>query len=65
MKNFEPEKDEDVQKFGAKVICTMFACLILGFLKLNPLLGLPDRAVVVDARIRVSQPHLRSDAKSW
>ena len=37
----------------------------LAELDLNPVLGLSDRAVVVDARIRVSRPHLRADAKSW
>jgi len=37
----------------------------LAELDLNPVIGLPDRAVVVDARIRVAQPHLRADAKSW
>jgi acetyl coenzyme A synthetase (ADP forming)-like protein len=37
----------------------------LAELDLNPVIGLPDRAVVVDARIRLSQPHLRTDAKSW
>ena len=37
----------------------------LAELDLNPVIGLPDRAIVVDARIRVSQPHLRTDAKSW
>jgi hypothetical protein len=28
-------------------------------------MGLPDRAVVVDARIRVARPALRAGAKSW
>ncbi len=37
----------------------------LAELDLNPVIGLPDRAVVVDARIRVSLPQLRIDAKSW
>ncbi len=37
----------------------------LAELDLNPVIGLSDRAVVVDARIRVSRPHLRTDAKSW
>ena len=37
----------------------------LAELDLNPVIGLPDRAVVVDARIRVSLRQLRSDAKSW
>ena len=37
----------------------------LAELDLNPVLGLPDRAVVVDARIRVARPRRRTDAKSW
>jgi acetyl coenzyme A synthetase (ADP forming)-like protein len=37
----------------------------LAELDLNPVIGLPDRAVVVDARVRVARPHLRTDAKSW
>jgi len=37
----------------------------LAELDLNPVIGLPDTAVVVDARIRVTRPHLRTDAKSW
>jgi len=37
----------------------------LAELDLNPVIGLPDRAVVVDARIRLSRPHVRADAKSW
>jgi acyl-CoA synthetase (NDP forming) len=37
----------------------------LAELDLNPVIGLPDRAVVVDARIRVAQPQVRTDAKSW
>ena len=37
----------------------------LAELDLNPVIGLPDRVVVVDARIRVSRPQLRTDAKSW
>jgi acetyl coenzyme A synthetase (ADP forming)-like protein len=37
----------------------------LAELDLNPVIGLPDRAVVVDARIRVTRPRLRTDAKSW
>ena len=37
----------------------------LAELDLNPVLGLPDRAVVVDARIRIARPHPRSEAKSW
>ncbi len=37
----------------------------LAELDLNPVIGRPDRAVVVDARIRVARPHVRIDAKSW
>ena len=37
----------------------------LAELDLNPVIGLPGRAVVVDARIRVARPQLRTDAKSW
>jgi hypothetical protein len=37
----------------------------LAELDLTPVIGLPDRAVVVDARIRLARPHVRSDAKSW
>ena len=37
----------------------------LAELDLNPVLGLPDRAVIVDARIRLARPRLRTDAKSW
>jgi acetate---CoA ligase (ADP-forming) len=37
----------------------------LAELDLNPVMGLPDRAVVVDARIRVVRPALRAGAKSW
>ncbi len=37
----------------------------LAELDLNPVIGLPDRAVVVDARIRLARSHLRPDAKSW
>jgi acyl-CoA synthetase (NDP forming) len=37
----------------------------LAELDLNPVMGLPDRAVVVDARIRVARPQARTDAKSW
>ena len=37
----------------------------LAELDLNPVIGLPDRTVVVDARIRLARPHLRTDAKSW
>ena len=37
----------------------------LAELDLNPVIGLPDEAVVVDARIRVARPQLRTDAKSW
>ena len=34
-------------------------------LDLNPVLALPDRCVVVDARIRVQRPESRSRTKSW
>jgi acetyl coenzyme A synthetase (ADP forming)-like protein len=37
----------------------------LAELDLNPVLGLPGGAVVVDARIRVARPHVRADVKSW
>ncbi len=37
----------------------------LSELDLNPVIGLPDRAIVVDARIRLAHPHVRGDAKSW
>jgi acyl-CoA synthetase (NDP forming) len=37
----------------------------LAELDLNPVIGLPDRAVVVDARIRVARPPERAGAKSW
>ena len=37
----------------------------LAELDLNPVIGLPGRAVVVDARVRVARPQLRTDAKSW
>jgi acetyl coenzyme A synthetase (ADP forming)-like protein len=37
----------------------------LAELDLNPVIGLPDRAVVVDARIRVARAALRTGAKSW
>jgi acyl-CoA synthetase (NDP forming) len=37
----------------------------LAELDLYPVLGLPDRAVIVDARIRVARPHLSTNAKSW
>ena len=37
----------------------------LAELDLNPVIGLPDRAVVVDARIRIARPHVGTDAKSW
>ena len=37
----------------------------LAELDLNPVLGLPDRAVIVDARIRVARPHVSTNAKSW
>ena len=34
-------------------------------LDLNPVIAMPDRAVVVDARIRVAPPHRRPGPKSW
>jgi acetate---CoA ligase (ADP-forming) len=37
----------------------------LAELDLNPVIGLPDAAVVVDARIRLTRPLARTDAKSW
>jgi acetyl coenzyme A synthetase (ADP forming)-like protein len=37
----------------------------LAELDLNPVIGLADRAVVVDARIRLARPHARPGAKSW
>jgi acetyl coenzyme A synthetase (ADP forming)-like protein len=37
----------------------------LAELDLNPVIGLADRAIIVDARIRVSRPQARTDAKSW
>ncbi len=37
----------------------------LAELDLNPVIGLSDRAVVVDARIRVARHQQRTDAKSW
>ena len=37
----------------------------LAELDLNPVLGLPDRAVVVDARIRLAPPVARTDPKGW
>jgi len=37
----------------------------LAELDLNPVIGLADRAVIVDARIRVSRPQARTGAKSW
>jgi len=37
----------------------------LAELDLNPVIALPDRAVVVDARVRVARPQARADAKSW
>jgi hypothetical protein len=37
----------------------------LAELDLNPVIGLADRAVVVDARIKVARPALRAGAKSW
>ena len=37
----------------------------LAELDLNPVIALPDGAVVVDARVRVARPQIRTDAKSW
>ena len=37
----------------------------LAELDLNPVLGLPHRAVAVDARIRLARPLARSGAKTW
>ena len=37
----------------------------LAELDLNPVIGLPGGAVVVDARIRVAHPHIRADVKGW
>jgi acetate---CoA ligase (ADP-forming) len=37
----------------------------LAELDLNPVIALPDRAVVVDARIRLARPHIHTDPKSW
>ena len=37
----------------------------LAELDLNPVLGLPDRAVIVDARLLFARPRLRTDALSW
>jgi acetate---CoA ligase (ADP-forming) len=37
----------------------------LAELDLNPVIGLPGAAVVVDARIRLTRPLARTDAKSW
>jgi acyl-CoA synthetase (NDP forming) len=37
----------------------------LAELDLNPVIALHDRAVVVDARIRVARPAVRAGAKSW
>jgi hypothetical protein len=34
-------------------------------LDLNPIIALPDRSVVVDARVRVRAPSRPSRAKSW
>jgi hypothetical protein len=34
-------------------------------LDLNPVLGFPDRAVAVDARIRVRRPDVRHREKAW
>jgi acetate---CoA ligase (ADP-forming) len=37
----------------------------LAELDLNPVLGFPDRAVAVDARVRVRRPEVRRREKSW
>ena len=34
-------------------------------LDLNPILALPDRAVAVDARIKLARPHVQPQAKTW
>jgi succinyl-CoA synthetase beta subunit len=34
-------------------------------LDLNPVLGLPDRCVAVDARVRIKQPALHAPTKTW
>ena len=34
-------------------------------LDLNPVLGLPDRAIIVDARIRIAKPRVKAETKSW
>ena len=34
-------------------------------LDLNPIMALPDRAVAVDARIKLARPHVRPQAKTW
>jgi hypothetical protein len=34
-------------------------------LDLNPVLGLPERCVVVDARVRLRRPQAAAAAKTW
>jgi hypothetical protein len=34
-------------------------------LDLNPVLGLPDRCVAVDARVRIARPMLHAPTKTW
>jgi acyl-CoA synthetase (NDP forming) len=34
-------------------------------LDLNPVMGLPEGAVAVDARVRVARAHGRADVKGW
>jgi acyl-CoA synthetase (NDP forming) len=34
-------------------------------LDLNPVLALPDRAVAVDARVRVGRPQVQRRVKTW
>jgi len=34
-------------------------------LDLNPIMALPDRAVAVDARIKLARPHVQPQAKTW
>jgi hypothetical protein len=38
---------------------------VLVELDLNPVLGLPDGAVAVDARARAARQHGRADVKGW
>jgi hypothetical protein len=34
-------------------------------LDLNPVLALPDRAVAVDARVRIGRPQVQRREKTW